>query len=61
MPKVFISHRWAEGEQFARELKKKLENYDGITALKRIIRPVFLEVTKALKGIIRPVWLSLDI
>ena len=34
MPKVFISHRWAEGEhEFARELKKKLENYEGITAL----------------------------
>ncbi len=34
MPKVFISHRWAEGEhEFARELKKKLEEYQDITAL----------------------------
>jgi len=34
MVKVFISHRWAEGEHdFARDLKKKLESYEDITVL----------------------------
>jgi formylglycine-generating enzyme required for sulfatase activity len=34
MPKVFISHRWAEGEhKFACELKEALENYEDIKVL----------------------------